>query len=108
MAELPMKKWNFLFAVACFFACVQPAPKPALSEEKLAQIMADCFVVEAALQTASARERDSLSAVFYPQVFDIHGVTKESYEKDVEILSLHPARLDSVLSQALRLLEVKK
>ena len=105
---MSIKNLIFLFVICSIFSCGKTIDKPTLSDEKLARLMADCFAVDASLQSASPTERDSLQKKFYAQVFEINGVSRADYEKNVQLLTLDPTHLDSILSQTNRLLEVQK
>lgn len=102
-----MKK-NIL--AACFLAlisCERKAETPPISDEKLIRLMADFYAVEAVLNLGTPKQRDSLAPIYQAQIFENQGVTKIDFEKSVDILSHEPARLDSILTRAARLLDDK-
>lgn len=98
----------FIFGPVFFFfySCsVQDGERPANSDEKLAQIMADLNVAEAATNGLTGYTKDSLMRVYYSQVFEIQGVSQEIYEKDLRIVSADLPRLQRLVIQATELLE---
>ena len=86
-----------------FFACTEQAPRPGLTDAQLARIMADLYVAEAATSGAIGYARDSLMQVYFNQVFEVHGVRREVYEKDIQLLATDVPHFEAV-SQAARAL----
>jgi hypothetical protein len=90
-------------------ACQPPAPGlPALADEKLARIMADLYVAEAATTGLSGYEKDSLSHVYYAQVFELHGVTQADYQTNLERVSGDERHIGRVVKQAIEFLKPEK
>ena len=95
-----------LVALLCLCpACQEKVEQPALSDDKIARIMADLNIAEAATIGLNGFLKDSLTNVYYKQVMEMHGVTKESYEKDLRILVRDVERMEAIENHALRLLE---
>lgn len=86
-------------------ACGEPAPRPSMSDAQLARIMADLYVAEAATSGAIGYAKDSLMQMYFKQVFEIHGVKKEDYEKDIRLLTEDVAHFETVSRAAHALLE---
>ena len=68
-----------------------PIPK-----EKLVTVISDAYIVEAAIQNYTQDIKDSLSDYYYSQLYEIHGITKEDYQKSLEIVKQYPEVLDSL------------
>jgi hypothetical protein len=81
--------------------------QPNLSDEKLARLMADLSVADAATTGMVGFSKDSLVQVYFKQVLDLHGVTLESYERDLRIVSNDLDHLDRVLKRAEEMLTVE-
>lgn len=79
-----------------------------MSDEKIARIMADLYVAEAATIGLSGYPKDSLTHVYYEQALQMHGITGEQYEKDLRILARDVPRMEAILEQAQALLEPEK
>lgn len=95
----------FLLLNFCAFCSTQLSEKPGLSDEKLARIMADLSVAEAATNGLAGYPKDSLQKVYYGQVFEIHGTSPEAYEKDLRIVSAELPRLQQIVLKSMKLLE---
>lgn len=62
----------FLFALLCLYpACRENVEQPALSDDKIARIMADLNLAEAAAIGLNGFLKDSLTNVYYKQVMEI-------------------------------------
>lgn len=68
-----------------------PIPK-----EKLVIVISDAYIVEAAIQNYTQDIKDSLSDYYYAQLYEIHGITKEDYQKSLNIVKQYPEVLDSL------------
>lgn len=68
--------------------------------DKLENILTDIHVAEAAMQYTADETRDSLEAVYYSQIFEIHGVTREKFIECMRILETNP-RQGSIIYQNL-------
>lgn len=70
--------------------------------------MADISIADAATTGLSGYAKDSLMQVYFKQVFDIHGVDLETYEKDLRILAKNLDHMEQVVKLADELLLEKK
>lgn len=86
------------------FCSNQTSEKPGLPDEKIARIMADLNVAEAATNGMSGYPKDSLMKVYFNQVFEIHSTSVEAYEKDLRVLSADLPRLQRIVLQSMKLL----
>lgn len=101
-----MKYLISCLSLCCFLACAGgAAEKPTLSDEKLARIMADLNIAEAATIGLSGYPKDSLVQVYIAQVFEIHGTSLEVYEKDLRIVGADLTRLKAIVDASVKLLE---
>ncbi|MFN0035856.1 MAG: DUF4296 domain-containing protein [Saprospiraceae bacterium] len=92
-------------ALGLFSACQSNAPEqPTLPDEKIARIMADFSIADAATTGLTGYAKDSLMQVYFKQVFEMHGLTLEAYEKDLRILAQDLPRMERVVEQAEELL----
>ena len=90
-----------LLSLAILHACqFSPQEQPALPDEKIAQIMADLSVAHAATTGLAGYAKDSLLQVYFKQVFEIHSVSLENYEKDLRILANDLPRMERIVKQS--------
>lgn len=98
----------FFILITFFSACQSNTEQPSASDEKIARIMADLYVAEAATNGLIGYPKDSLKHVYYDQALKMHGITKEQYEKDLRILARDVPRMEEIMEQAQALLEPEK
>ncbi len=89
-------------------ACQQEAKQPPLSDKQVSRIMADLYLAEAATTGLTGNPKDSLLGVYYRQVFEIHGVSKEDYETSLRTMSEDDERIRGVVDSAINLLKPEK
>lgn len=83
-----------------FLACVQKAQSPPLSDDKTARMMADFSIAEAATNGLNGFKKDSLMLVYFNQVLEMHGVSKDVYEQNLSLLAKDMPRLERVVIKA--------
>lgn len=94
-----------ILSAVVFLCCQQQtAEQPSLPDEKLARIMADISIAEAATNGLSGYPKDSLMKAYFTQVFEIHGTTQEAYEKDLRLVSTDLPRLQQIVLESIKLL----
>lgn len=89
------------------FACTQKVEEPIWPDDKTARIMADLSTADAAANGLSGYSRDSLAQIYYKQVFEMHGVTLEEYEKNLNLLTRDLPRMGAVMDSAQAILKKK-
>ncbi|MEM8528160.1 MAG: DUF4296 domain-containing protein [Bacteroidota bacterium] len=94
-----MKKLYISITIALAFAACQsdgnlknlPIPK-----EKLVKVVSDAYIVEGAIQNYTQDIKDSLSDVYYQQLYEIHDITEKDFQRSLDIIKNHPEALDSL------------
>lgn len=97
------------FALLGLLAACSPktTEQTTLSDDKIARIMADMNIADAATTGIAGYKKDSLMHHYFNQVFEIHGVTLESYEKDLRIVAQDLDRMGQIVKKAEELLTEK-
>jgi Domain of unknown function (DUF4296) len=105
-----MKLFPFLLLACVLMAatCQKKAEQPSLSDEKLAQVMADIYLAESASNGLNGNSRDSLSREYLKQVMEIHGMSTELYEKELLLRAESVERLNGIHQRAMILLGEKE
>lgn len=67
-----------------------------IPEDKLVKVISDAYIVEGAIQNYTQDLKDSLSDYYYEQLYEIHDITEEDYQKSLEIVKKYPDVLDSL------------
>lgn len=103
-----------LFASNAFLSCKQEEIKLHIADEEMIKILTDLHISEAAILSLNQKIKDSISAVYYQQIFEIHGVTDSVFYNDLELLRKNSKKLEQIYQKViveieqLELMEVKK
>jgi len=73
--------------------------QPTIPEDKMARIMADLSIAEAATQNLGTPQKDSMMHVYFVQVFEMHGTSLEEYEKNLRLYIQDMPRLEQITKQ---------
>lgn len=71
-------------------SCMQKEKNLTISEDKLIQIFFDIHAAENIISRSSKETKDSLSIIYMKQIFDIHKIDKNEFEKNLNILRNNP------------------
>ncbi len=72
---------------------------PDISEEKMVRIMADLSIAEAATAQMNGYGKDSLTKVFYDQVFEMHQVRADQYEQNLRLYANDLPTMEKIVLQ---------
>jgi len=101
---------SLLFSLTLLL-CLSCQPKPEemkLSTEILVNVLADVHLSEGALLSVKPSDKDSLRNLYYGQIYEIHGITAESFEHDMNILKSRPKLMESVYQEVMEELNKKE
>ncbi len=91
--------------VAVLLTACRSEERLQLSEEQIARIMADLHIAEAATSGLVGYQKDSLLYLYHEQIFALHEVDRQTYEKDLRLLAREEARMQAVVERAEALLQ---
>jgi hypothetical protein len=91
---------GFLF----FAACSKAPEQPSIPDDKMARIMADLAIAEAATSGLTGYPKDSLMQTYLRQALDLHRVTRDSYEKNLRLYADDLPRMQQLTRQTEMLL----
>lgn len=82
--------------------CGSPTlPRPELSDQELVHIIADLHMAEVAAKKVHTKQKKEYLEKYYQQVFEIHHITREEFEKNFTILQQNPDLLTKIYDRAL-------
>ena len=94
------------FVSACNFQT--PVEQPTVSEDKMARILADLAIADAATNGIAGYEQDSLAQLYFRQVLEMHGLTLEQHEKNLRIFANDSGKMKELLNEAGALVDTSK
>jgi len=89
-----------------FLSCQEGEIKPQIPDEEMIKILTDLHIAEAAILSLNQKIKDSISTVYYQQIFEIHGVTDSIFYKDLEFLRKDAKRLEGIYQKVI--VEIEK
>lgn len=96
-----------LFLLLILNACNKDQEKLPIQEEKMIDILVDVHLAEAAMQELSSVIRDSIGEVYYGQIFEIHDITEEDFNKTLFLIKQDPKHMDRIYKDVLAKLDKK-
>lgn len=83
-----------LFVFLIILTGCKKTEKPNIAEDKMVNILVDVHLAEAALLGFSEAQKDSLSLIYYNQIYEIHAISEESFKTEMDFLKQHPEYLE--------------
>ncbi len=90
-----------IVAVLFLFGCSKPRAELTIPEEELVKILADAHLIESALSTNYSTVKDSLTNLYYGQMYEIHGIDETVFRENLKILQTDPKLLKEVYSKVM-------
>lgn len=88
-----------------FLSCRSSEKKMPVSREKFLEVMADIHTAETIYENESTYMKDSLSALYYPQIFEKNGITAKDYDSSMGILSDNPVMMKRFYEDVIKKLQ---
>ncbi|TXB63552.1 DUF4296 domain-containing protein [Phaeodactylibacter luteus] len=90
-----------------FGACQKPQSADGIivPEEKLIATLADIHIAEAALQTLRGGTKDSMAALYYEQIYEMHQVEAQEVEESLQALRKQPEKMDALYQKVMEKIE---
>ncbi len=97
-----MKKvFLILFLPFLISSCVEPELEFTIPDDQLVKLLYDIQVAEAALQTVHSSVKDSVVAIYYDQIYELHGVDQTILMENIEILKKSPVKSNKIYKKVL-------
>jgi hypothetical protein len=95
-----MAAWTAVLLLLAL-SCKKEKSSLPISEEELVTVMADVHLAEAALQDQYGMKKDSLARLYYRQIYRLHGITEEDFQKTMKRLRNDPGRVEQLYERVL-------
>ncbi len=73
--------------------CGEKNARLPIDDETLVKVLADVHLSEAALSSTFGLEKDSLVLVYYDQIYKMHGISKDDFERTLFELYKRPRKM---------------
>jgi hypothetical protein len=87
---------SLLGCVLLFVTCRRERRGLLLDEKTMINVLADAHLAEAAAQNLYGPTRDSVLRAYYQQIFNIHEVDQDDFERSMEWLRENPKYLERI------------
>ena len=98
-----MKKIPILLsccAILLLLACEKPE-NHIIEQEKMVNILVDVHLIEASLLGYSEEQKDTLTELYYNQIYEIHAVTENDFLEEMDYLKKNPEKLKELYEKVL-------
>lgn len=97
-----------LIVILFWTGCKEANVALPLSEAELVAVLTDAHIAEAAMQALPNAKKDSMSNIYYDQIFKIHGIEEKDFRTSLELISQQPLKMEEIYSKVLEELDRKK
>jgi hypothetical protein len=101
MNYLKINKNNYLLFFAIFLAQCHKSEKLPITDITLSSILTDIHIAEAAVDNESTDMKDSITRLYYPQIFEHHGIEQWQFDSSMSILSRSPVQMERIFKKVL-------
>ena len=101
-----LKKIRLVFVVFALSACHSESNNLPIPKDKLLPVLIDIHMVEAVVDNDSQVMKDSLTALYYPQIFEKHGVTAKDFDSTVKYMNVRPKLMHDIYEDVMK--EIQK
>ena len=99
----------FLILIGLNWACWGgKSEQPDMDEDKMVRIMADLSIADAATAQMNGYAKDSLTKIFYDQVFEMHSVSAAQYEKNLRLYANNLPVMENIVKKVEAVFETEK
>ena len=101
-----LKKIRLVLIVFALSACHSDSNNLPIPKDKLLPVLIDIHLVEAVVDNDSQAMKDSLTALYYPQIFEKHGITAKDFDSTVKFMNERPQLTHDIYEDVMK--EIQK
>jgi Domain of unknown function (DUF4296) len=91
-----MNKYYYLiFSTVLFYQCTKKEKLP-LTETTMSDVLTDIHIAEGAVDNESTEMKDSITRLYYPQIFERHGIKQWQFDSTMSVMSRNPILMERV------------
>lgn len=95
-----LKKFLLLSTIiGGILSCEKREDKLPIPKEKLYKVLTDIHLSEAAIENETIKMKDSLSKLYYEQIFQNNGITHKDFDSSMAVLSNDPILMHRIYKQ---------
>ncbi len=97
-----IKKIRLVLIILALSACQSDSNNLPIPKDKLLPVLIDIHLVEAVVDNDSQVMKDSLTALYYPQIFEKHGVTSKDFDSTVKYMNERPKLMHDIYEDVMK------
>jgi Domain of unknown function (DUF4296) len=102
-------KFILLVSSIVFVAsCSRKEDKFPIPKDKLYQVLCDVHLSEASVESESLKMKDSVTKVYYEQIFQKHGITAEDFDSSMSMMSNDPVLMNKIYKEVVKQLSERQ
>ena len=101
-----LKKIKLVFITFAFSACHLDSHNLPIQKDKLIPVLIDIHMVEAVVDNDSQAMKDSLTALYYPQIFAKHNIAAKDFDSTVKFMNERPQLMHDIYEDVMK--EIQK
>jgi Domain of unknown function (DUF4296) len=70
-----------------------------VTEIKMSEVLTDIHFAEAAVDNESASIKDSVTRLYYPQIYAHHGIKQWEFDSSMSIMSTNPVLMERIFKK---------
>lgn len=99
---------SWALALLLLLSCNKEEPALPIPEDELVSVLVDVHLAEAALQDAYGAKKDSLAELYYNQIYRLHDIEEEAFNKAIKQLRNEPERVERLYERVLEELSIRE
>jgi hypothetical protein len=100
------KNYKLLFIIVLLAQCSSSEKMP-ITEATMSNILTDIHIAEASVDNESAEMKDSITRLYYPQIFERHGIQQWQFDSTMSMLSKNPVQMERIFKRILENIKKK-
>ena len=95
---------RFLIGISVILiaSCKNTDDKLPIPRDKLYKVLSDIHLAEAAFENESQVMKDSVSKLYYAQIFERNGITRKDFDSSMSVMSDNPYLMNKVYKEVLK------
>ncbi len=102
-----MRVYLLAFIFVLFCSCEEKPLPLSIDDETLIDVLVDVHFAESAMNNIYKQKKDSLATLYYSQIFEIHGIDKNVFDENMQILQRDADKMDEMYEKVLERLNKK-
>jgi hypothetical protein len=96
MNHLKIRKYHYLLIAVLLFLQCKKRDKLPMEQMTLSDVLTDIHIAEASVDNETAEMKDSITHIYYPQIYERHGIKQWQFDSSMSMMSRDPILMERV------------